>query len=246
MTLRNPTQGPRIVPFGTDRTSSDRLPNGRPSFRVTQRFGDPDRYFGGIHGAIDLGNYNCGDVLLASVAGTVRNLKDRYGALITEIIESGGALVGYGHLSRFGRANGSVVAPGAIIGYVGDTGLGGVCHCHFYRKDASGKLLDPWPLLAQNVTAPQLRARLNGNGINVRWNAGTVGGAPGAIYATSFNGRIRRRTDNADLGAVTSYYSAKAAVRGSRHGIGPHPDLWTPIYIGGYYRAVAKPLTSYQ
>ncbi len=240
MTLRNPTQGPRIVPFGVTRTASDVLPNGRPSFRVTQRFGDTDKYFGGIHGAIDLGNYNCGDVLLASVAGTVRNLKDRYGALIVEIIESSGAKVGYGHLSRYGRVSGSWVTVGGIIGYVGDTGLGGICHCHFYRRDSANRLVDPWPLLAQNTAPATLRARLNGDGINVRTNA-----SMGPIYATSIGGRIRRSLDNVDLGAVTSYYAARAVVRGSWHGIGPYPDQWVPIYIGGYYRYVARPLISY-
>ncbi len=245
MGLRNPTQGPRIVPFGVTRTSNDVLPNGQPSFRVTQRFGDTDRYFGGPHGAIDIGNYRCGDALLAAVAGTIRNVKDAYGALITEIKEPSGALVGYGHLSRFDRANGSQVIAGAVIGYVGDTGLGGVCHCHFYRKDATGKLLDPWPLLDQNIVAPPQRGRLNGDGINVRTTAGTVGGAPGAIYATSVSGRIRRRSDLADLGAVTSYYAARAAVRGARHGIAPYPDQWVPIFIGGYYRHVARPLISF-
>ncbi len=245
MGLRNPTQGPRIVPFGVARTSSDVLPNGQPAFRVTQRFADTDRFFGGVHGAIDIGNYSCGDPLLAAVAGTIRNVKDAYGALITEIIEPSGARVGYGHLSRFAQANGAWVNAGATIGYVGDTGLGGVCHCHFYRRDSSNRLLDPWPLLDQNSAAPQQRGRLNGNGINVRTTAGTVGGASSAIYATSINGRIRRRSDNADLGAVTSYYAARSAVRGARHGIGAYPDQWVPIFLGGYYRHVARPLVTY-
>ena len=43
--LGNPTQGPRIVPFGSARLASDRLPNGHPGFRVTQRFSDLDAYF---------------------------------------------------------------------------------------------------------------------------------------------------------------------------------------------------------
>ncbi len=230
------------MPFGVARTSSDVLPNGRPAFRVTQRFGDTDRFFGGIHGAIDIGNYSCGDAMLAAVSGTIRNVTDSYGALITEIIEPSGAKVGYGHLSRWAKANGAQVAAGAIIGYVGDTGLGGVCHCHFYRRDSANRLVDPWPLLDQSIAVSQQRARLSGNGVNVRTTAGTVGGAAGAIYATSVNGRIRRRSDNGDLGAVTSSYAVRSAVRGARHGIAPYPDQWVPIYIGGYYRHVARPL----
>lgn len=149
MALRNPTQGPRVVPFATMRTASDKLPNGRPAFRVTQRFWDRDRYLGGYHNAIDLGNYYCGDALLASHSGWVRNLKDIYGALIVEIVESNGNHTGYGHLSRFARAGGQWVNPGNVIGYVGATGLGGVCHVHYYRRQ-SGRLVDPWPLLDQN------------------------------------------------------------------------------------------------
>ena len=51
------------------------------------------RHVGGKHGALDLGNYNCGDVLLASVAGKVLNKRDSYCALIVEIREAGWAAV---------------------------------------------------------------------------------------------------------------------------------------------------------
>ncbi len=247
MSLRNPTQGPRIVPFGTTRAASDVLPNGRPAFRVTQRFGDPDAYFPGQrHGAIDLGNYSCGDTLLAAVAGTIRNVKDSYGALITEIVEPSGAKVGYGHLSRFARANGEQVIPGMVIGFVGDTGLGGVCHCHFYRKGADGQLVDPWPLLEQNAAAAaSLRARLTGNGINVRAGSGSVGGAMNSIYAVTVSDRIRRANDRADLGAVTSYFPARSAVRGAWHGIAPYPDQWVGLYLASGWRYVARPLVRF-
>lgn len=149
MALRNPTQGPRIVPFGHNRTASDKLPNGRPAFRVTQRYWDVDRYFGGYHSAIDLGNYYCGDMVLSSTTGTVLNRKDIYGALIVEVLETNGNITGYGHLSRFAKPHGSWVTAGALLGYVGSTGLGGVCHVHYYRR-VGGRLVDPWPLLDQN------------------------------------------------------------------------------------------------
>jgi hypothetical protein len=245
MALRNPTDAPRIVPYGTNRTTKDKLPNGRPAFRVTQRYADIDAYFGGKHGALDLGNYNCGDRLLASVAGTIRNKRDSYGAMIVEVVEPSGALVGYGHVSRFRQANGAKVARGAHIADVGDTGLGGVCHCHYYRRTSSGALVDPWPLLEQNVAVR--KARMNAaNGANIRTGPGKAGSAMPPLYASTKNGRIIRASDGKDLGSATAYYTARPPTYGATHGIGSHPKSWTPMYIGGAYRAAAYPLTTYK
>lgn len=238
MALRNPSLAPRIVPFGVERTSSDVMPNGRPAFRVTQRFADTDKYFGGIHGAIDLGNYNCGDAMIASDHGVIRNRRDIYGALITEIHDDDGSVVGYGHLGRFAQAEGARVVPGrTVIGYVGDTGLGGVCHCHFYRRNAAGKLVDPWPLLEQNASTVRY-ARLNGPGVNVRTKPG------GTIYATSTASAIVRASDGRKF-SLTYPRPAKSPITGPRHGIAPYPDQWVPWTLGGTTRYVARPLITY-
>lgn len=179
--LRNPTSGPRIVPFGVTRTSRDVLANGRPAFRVTQRYADIDKYFGGIHAALDIGNYNCGDIMLAAHAGTVSNKRDIYGALIVEVRASDGSVTGYGHLSGYAKAHGAYVAARTVIGYVGSTGLGAICHCHFYHIDANGRKRDPWPMLEQNqIAIPDtstipvvgyLRFNAGVNGVNVRTTA---------------------------------------------------------------------------
>lgn len=246
MALRNPSQAPRIVPFGVQRTSADKLPNGRWAFRVTQRFADIDQYLGGKHGALDLGNYECGDKMLASVSGTVTNKRDSYGAQIVEIREASGAVVGYGHLSKFAVANGAKVAAGAVIGYVGATGLGGTCHVHFYRRNASGVLVDPWPLLEQNVKVRKAKFNNKTGPVNIRTGPGKAGGQMAPIFAVVKNGRIIRQSDKKDIGSAGLWYTARGPVLGATHGLGSHPKSWTPMFIGGAYRSVAYPLTTYQ
>ena len=237
MILRNPTQAPRVVPFGVARTSRDKLPNGRPAFRVTQRFADTDRFFGGQHGAIDLGNYNCGDVMLATHAGRVSNRRDIYGALITEIKASTGEVTGYGHLRAFWKANGSWAVARERIGTVGDTGLGAICHCHLYHRDRNGRLVDPWPRLEQNQTGLTMvgyvRFNAGVNGVNVR-NAPDSRKAN--IYAVAWADPrgVRRVSDNALLFAISSRRGQYGSVVRGPDGI----DYFR-IKIGTAYRYVA-------
>jgi murein DD-endopeptidase MepM/ murein hydrolase activator NlpD len=131
------------------------LPNGRPSFRVTQRFNDWDAVLqNGRHGALDLGNFHCGDAVIACLAGDAVPLADPNGAIGVELQHDNGYRTQYWHLSQravqFGR-----VAKGATIGYVGDTGLNvSGCHLHFVVIDKSSNPTDPWPLLDQNRPSP--------------------------------------------------------------------------------------------
>jgi murein DD-endopeptidase MepM/ murein hydrolase activator NlpD len=213
--LGNPVLGPRIVPAGKARTSVDKLPSGRPGFRVTQGFHSG-------HDAIDLGNFNSGDHVRAALGGKLINRKDSAGALIVEITHSDGSVTGYAHLSRFARAPGTVPA-GAIVGYVGDTGLGELAHLHFSLK-VGGRNVDPWPRLVQNRPA-----RLVGAGINIR----KAPSLAADIYATS--------TATAYRDAYTSGWDW---VRGGYHGIGAHPYDWRKLWIGGAYRYVARALVT--
>lgn len=223
----NPVRGPRIVPFGSARTAADVLPNGRPAFRVTQRYADTDIFFGGRHNAIDIGNFYCGDELLAMAPGRVSTRQDTYGALIAEIDHGNGYVTGYGHLRSFTVVSGSVTG-GERIGYVGDTGLGGVCHCHVYVRK-NGVLIDPWPLLYQNISAPVAYRRLAGAGINIRYYAGTAS----AIYATSYATGIKRNgVVIAPLNAVMRY-GGSVTVAGSK---------WERVWIGNAYRSVRADL----
>lgn len=232
MALRNPTQGPRVVPFGVERTASDKLPNGHPSFRVTQRFADTDRFFGGQHNALDLGNYYCNDSLLASVAGTVANKRDIYGALIVEIRESNGNVVGYGHVSRYARSHGSAVSRGTVIASVGDTGLGGVCHCHYYRIEG-GRLVDPWPRLEQNIAAPAPTTAY------VTFNAGVNGvrmrGGPDArvnnIRFTAWADPTGIRTGTQPSGTWVGNTSAKRTLYSTVRG--PDGEVYYRLMLAG-------------
>lgn len=234
--LEQPVRGPRIVPAGALRTAEDVLPDGKPGFRVTQRYADRDAFFGGLHGAIDLGNYNCGAELLAATAGTAINRRDSYGALIVEIRGDDGWTTGYGHLSSFGVTSGVRVKVGQVIGRLGSSGLGNICHVHFTRRGPSGQLVDPWPLLVQNR-----RARVNGAGVNIR----TGPSLSHHIYATSRSDGIYRISDGARLGELGMGMGGGWAWRsGGTHGIAPYPSSWRRVYLGGGWRYIARPLVT--
>lgn len=223
MFLESPVQGPRVVPKGMTRTTIDKLPNGRPGFRVTQGFYDSSAALGGRrHEAIDLANYNSGDVLLAVHSGRLVNKRDPNGALIVAITGSDGWTTEYAHLSRYARANG-YVNVGAIIGYVGSSGLSSSPHLHLTRRSPAGYLVDPWIRLAQNR-----RARIN-VGVNIR----TAPYTTARIYATTTATTFR-----------DTYPSGWDWVRAGYHGIGAHPYLWRKLWIGGAYRYVARPLVT--
>jgi len=224
MYLGSPVAGPRIVPKGKERTAADKLPNGRPAFRVTQGFYDASSALGGKrHEALDLGNFNTGDALLASHSGRLVNKRDPNGALIVEITGSDGWVTGYAHLSRYARAPGAVSA-GQLIGYVGTSGLSASPHLHYYRRSPAGVLVDPWVRLTQNRPA-----KLNGAGINIRRSPSLAAG----IYGTSTATRYR-----------DAYTSGYDWVRGGYHGVGPYPYDWRKLWIGGAYRYVARPLVT--
>ena len=229
MSYGNPARGPRIVPFGSARTANDRLANGRPSFRVTQRFADTDAFFGGKHNAIDIGNYYCGDEILAMNPGRVTTRKDTYGALIVEIDHGNGEVSGYGHLGSFAVSSGATVARGQVIGYVGDTGLGGVCHCHVTIR-RNGTPVDPWPLLDQNIV--YYRA-LKGYPTNVRIGPGTNY----AIYATSRADGIYRGTTR-----LLSPYNARMRYGGSVRGT--DGATWDKVWLGSAYRYIRSDLVN--
>lgn len=148
----NPVQGPRIVPYLNVRLPTDVLPNGHPGFRVTQRFNDRDIFFGNrIHGAMDIGNFYCGDKLLAMRRGTVRHLVDPNGALGIEVVHNNRWRTQIWHVSRFRVPNGSFVRRRKWIADVGQTGIDiGGCHAHVVVLDR-GMAVDPWPLLDQNL-----------------------------------------------------------------------------------------------
>lgn len=71
-------------------------------------------------------------------------------------INPGGETFVYYHLDRIGEniVPGLVLAPGALIGYVGNTGnaSGGAAHLHFEIHNNSGNPTDPFPRLTSEFT----------------------------------------------------------------------------------------------
>jgi len=147
-TFTNPVAGPRIVPFGIERTASDTLPNGRDAFRVTST--------AEMHAtrkpplsnapAIDLGNYKPGDDVTAMATGRVILVDPKQG--LVRVDHGSGWVSGYAHMSDIAVKVGEQVGPSTVLGKVGKTGTSEV-HLHLGITH-NGVAQDPWPLLAQN------------------------------------------------------------------------------------------------
>jgi hypothetical protein len=214
----NPVLGPRIVPFGSARLPTDVLPNDHPAFRVTQRFNDWDAIFNTRkHGAMDLGNFHCGDAVVAMMDGVVTPLGDANGAIGQNIDHGNGYSTQYWHLSRRVDLFGQQVKKGRTIGYVGKTGLNTAgCHLHVVVYNPSRVLVDPWPLLDQNKVTTTGIVKFNAgvDGVNLRT-------APDArqnnVYATAYKDPkgIVRRSDGQKIGNTSAQRLLYAVVRGS-------------------------------
>jgi hypothetical protein len=144
-------------------------PRAHDTFRVTTRFLDPDTLgrrdaAGNVlrHNAIDIGNFRCGDPVIAMAGGVARRTHDdakAHGAAndaLGIVIDHGdGVVTEYWHLSSFAVADRVKVRRGQQIGFVGNTGLGGACHCHVELK-LNGVQTDPEPHMfgqALSITA---------------------------------------------------------------------------------------------
>ncbi len=157
LTFRSPTLEP-LHPAGWARPATGA---GADDFRITQRFDDPDFYWSKLdpakaalgHRATDIGNGRCGYPLVAMHGGPSRRLRDNATALgapsdaLGLRIDCGfGITLEYWHLDRYALPDGATVQAGQVIGYVGKTGLGAVCHCHIEAK-SHGIRFDPEPLM---------------------------------------------------------------------------------------------------
>jgi murein DD-endopeptidase MepM/ murein hydrolase activator NlpD len=120
----------------------------------------PARTYKNFHRGIDISDGGCGKDILAAAPGTVTaSHKDGTDAEVIVIDHGkiGGHRyeTGYIHLAKrlvFVRNPPVVVAAGAVIGTLGDTGrLSTGCHLHFYLKK-DGRFVDPWRRLLQNTS----------------------------------------------------------------------------------------------
>ena len=110
--------------------------------RITQRFGESKTQYG-FHQGIDIDG-QIGDPVRAARGGRVvlAGTADACGGLQVRIDHGGGLESWYRHLSRIAVERGAVVAAGALIGRVGDTGCSLGSHLHFgIRRD--GAFVDP-------------------------------------------------------------------------------------------------------
>jgi hypothetical protein len=123
-------------------------PRAYDTFRVTQQFSDVDFYHkdGRLHNATDIGNFRCGDPIVAMAPGVAYRVADSAGALGIRINHGHGITSEYWHLNRQDASHGQPVNAGFRIGIVGRTGLGDVCHTHIEVK-RDGTRIDPEPLM---------------------------------------------------------------------------------------------------
>jgi hypothetical protein len=154
--FRSPVKVP-LLRFGARKPLPPDL-HAHDTFRVTTRFLDPDTLgrrdaAGNVlrHNAIDIGNFRCGDPVIAMAGGFARRAHDdakAHGApndALGIVIDHGnGVVTEYWHLSSFAVADRVKVRRGQLIGFVGNTGLGGACHCHVELK-VNGQRTDPEP-----------------------------------------------------------------------------------------------------
>ncbi len=250
MLFRNPVDG-YIHPLGWSR------PYNNNDFVVTQWFGCTGFYaeppLGSclhFHRAIDIANGHCGAPVYAVGAGRVRwSGVASDGANIIVVDHGSGWGSAACHLSSRLVATGAYVAKGQKIGYIGSTGNSTGCHDHFpiksgvnwsysFFSDTNGVWQDPWKHLEQNcLVRPQSIV-----GINIRATQGS-GTTLGAVYASVKSDlHIHRASDNADLGAVTTWRSWGGAVTGASYknlNTGATSNVWDKIWLGGAWRFVA-------
>lgn len=161
LTFRSPVTKP-LLRKGTPKPIPPD-PRAYDTFRVTQQFADPDSYWAArdiaagrpprSHNATDIGNFTCGDSVVAMAAGTAWPLRDNASALgapsdaLGVRVDHGhGVTTEYWHLNRVDITGGQKVAAGQQLGTVGSTGLGNVCHLHVEAK-RDGVRIDPEPLM---------------------------------------------------------------------------------------------------
>ena len=99
-------------------------------------------YFSSYHPALDIYG-SCGTPVVATIGGTVvqSGWKNNGGGYVVSV-QSGEFLVEYNHLNGIAASLGTVLPAGAVIGYVGATGIATGCHLHIAVM-VNGYYVDP-------------------------------------------------------------------------------------------------------
>lgn len=90
------------------------------------------------------------------------------------------------------------------------------------------------------------RVRINATGVTIRNKRvlGDNGTLDASHWGSTQPAGIRRRSDGAIVSTPWDReFRYKGHVDGARHGIAPYPRSWTAMFINGYERYVARPLT---
>ncbi len=122
---------------------------------IFPNFGDPRDGGARTHEGEDIMAVKGTPVVSPTSAVVLRTVNGTSEGLTVYTANPGGETFVYMHLSAFGEgvSSGDVLDPGALIGYVGNTGnaSGGAAHLHF-EIHSSGQAVDPFPRLTAEFT----------------------------------------------------------------------------------------------
>ena len=215
-------------------------PRADDAFEITQGFADLDAYWADrdraagreprTHGAIDMGNYSCGGVVVASAAGVAVRIVDPSrlagaptDALGVRIDHGNGVTSEYWHLNGWTiPATPTQVQAGQQIGIVGSTGLGGACHLHFEIK-VNGVRIDPEPLA---FGAP-LVVKEDGLSVTTSGFAHVINRSTKLTVASNFRADATRQADPLNVYAAGTAFVPTMQVSGEA--IGPNS-----VWFGGW------------
>ena len=163
-------------PVGSKEATQGNIYGGEPtSTIITSKFGRRNTGIAGAstnHKGIDISKNgsSCGDVVIASRAGTVIAVTDNGGARGTYIkIDHGdGVVTLYQHMIKgsYTVNLGDTVKQGQKIGLIGNTGVGSGCHLHF-EVIVNGVQVDPLdyvdPENPRPISSSDINVSLSGN-----------------------------------------------------------------------------------
>jgi murein DD-endopeptidase MepM/ murein hydrolase activator NlpD len=123
---------------------------------ISMLFGQNENPFTGqyyIHKAIDISTYRQGDPIVATADGQVVALEFDYNGFGNNVIirHKHGFYTRYAHMLSFNVRAGQRVQQGAIIGYIGNTGLSTGPHLH-YEVHIGSDVVDPYKYINMRST----------------------------------------------------------------------------------------------